>query len=165
MNYSKLNRNKEKIKNYLQRNFPIILEQGFKCPTFIIGGAVKDILNDKKPKDLDIVVLHDLDCIELFTKYHKLEFIKNSFGGYKINYNNLTIDMWNTNDLYNVLEYTYDGLFYDINNDYIIPVGYIWSMNEMSARELNADLRHPNKDRREERRRKIKEGLGILKSS
>jgi len=159
MNYNELNRNKEKIKNYLQKKFPIILEQEFKCPTFLIGGAVKDILNDRKPKDLDIVVLNDSDCIELFTEYHKLEFIKNSFGGYKINYNGLLVDMWNTNDLYNVLEYTYDGLFYDINNDYIIPIGYVWSINNGCVDSLNNDFIHPLKERREERRDKIRKDL------
>ena len=136
------------IKNNLKDNFPQILDWKFKNPTYMIGGSIKDIMLNKVYKDLDFIQLSNskYEIID-FINYNKFNTIKNSFGDDKIILNNLTIDFFKVNDLFDILEFDYDGLIYDIVNDKIIYCGYTNSINNRYATKINSNTPHPHINR------------------
>ena len=153
MKYSELAEKKELIKKYLINNFNLIFS--IDEPVFLLGGAIKDIIYNNIVKDLDFVVLSDnTDSIEKLINDNNLQYTKNSFDGYKIKYNNLYIDIWSAQDLYDCIQYNFDGLFYDIKNDSILSFGYINSINDKLI-ELNNKRNHPSSARKLERLEKI----------
>lgn len=125
------------IDNYLKENVSIILNQ-FESSIYLMGGAVRDISNGKIPRDLDFVVLSDSDkeIVDFIQKY-QLQYKKNNFNGYKITYNEIEIDIWNSNDLYKCIQYNFDGIFYDIKNKIIIPFGYYDAIETNTLVEIN----------------------------
>ena len=154
MRYSELNEKKECIKQHLIKNFPFIFS--IDDPVFLLGGAIKDIIYNNIVKDLDFVVLSDnAESIEKFINDNDLKYIRNSFNGYKIEYNDIHIDIWPTQDLYECIQYNYDGLFYDIKNDLILSFGYLNSINDKLIK-INDGKKHPNKNKDAERLNKIK---------
>ncbi|QWV97760.1 hypothetical protein KP005_00235 [Geomonas nitrogeniifigens] len=62
----------------------------------LFGGAIRDILDDVKPRDYDFVVNKpSVPLDKLLEKYsHK----RNSFGGYKVELPNFELDVWLLND-------------------------------------------------------------------
>ena len=65
----------------------------------------------------------------------------NKFGGFKLKYNGLEIDLWLSDDLFSAIQYNVDGLFYDLSNRALVslsaPVVHITN-DELSR---NWDLR------------------------
>lgn len=105
---------------------------------YLIGGVLREFLemgNIKNVRDIDVVInTKEIDKFqEICTKYHTE---KNSFGGYKIHCNDITIDVWNIentwayreniikcteecylkNLLYTVF-YNLDSLIFDVKNN------------------------------------------------
>lgn len=148
------------IDDYLEQNFNQVYDFKFKGQLYLVGGAVKDILIGKEPKDLDFVILSYRESnIKDFINKHEFNYNQNSFGGYKLLYNFLKIDMWQTNDLFKIVKYNLDGLFYDVVNKQIISFGFIDGIENNELIEINSSLSHPNKNREIERNNKLKEYL------
>jgi len=61
-------------------------------PAAIFGGAVRDWILTKSPRDIDIV----LDCPTKSLEFlNSLKATKNKFGGYLVKINNIEFDIWN----------------------------------------------------------------------
>ena len=158
-----------KLRTYLLDNFREILEteETHKyfghCNLFLTGGAVKDILNDKEPKDIDIVVLtySTLDIIKDFVIDYcgSTEYRKNRFNGYSIHKGDMSIDIWQTNDMLKAIEYNMDGLFYDIDSNKIISFGFNKGIEEHKLEILNNNSSVIDTKRKEERIKKLQSYL------
>lgn len=132
------------LKNFIFDNFPDIFhfaESDDFC-IYMSGGAVKDVINQTRPKDLDFVILsydnnHDYVCDFIKTLPHTYTISKNKFNGTKINNGKTQIDIWQTNDLYKSVEYNLDGLFYDIRQNKLISFGYVHGIENSVLIQLN----------------------------
>lgn len=146
------------IKRKLSTDFPQILEYKFTNPTYMIGGAIKDIVLGLDYKDLDFIQLTD-DKSEIlnFINSYNFNTKKNSFGDDKIILDNITVDLFKINDLYEILEFDYDGLIYDITNSRIISIGYYNAIKNGYATKINSSTPHPTIDRLDKINLKIKE--------
>lgn len=151
--YKNLSSQVYKIKDFLNSSNLNLVNSGcFTDDLYLVGGAVKDIIKNKMPKDLDIVLLSDNSSqIDDYLKSLNIKTDKNSFGGYKVVINNITIDIWSANDLFKVVQYNLDGLLYNITKDILIPIGYIDALEKNQCFLINKDLNHPNEERRIER--------------
>lgn len=131
----------EKIDDLINNKFPLIYKLDNKN-VYLIGGSIKSIILDEISKDLDFVYIIDTDeKIKSFINKYNLPYKKNSFNGYKINYNNINIDLWNTKDLEHCVEYNYDQLFYDINKRKIIDIGFTDAIKN-GIKEVNCNIKN-----------------------
>ena len=129
----------KKLDNLINKKFPIIYKYNFDGLLLLYGGAIKDTLTGGNTKDLDFVILSQKECqIKKFLSKYKLNYKKNVFGGYKINYKNTEIDICTTDDLLNVMRYDIDGMFYDIQKQQMILCGPERAYKEMMITEVNA---------------------------
>lgn len=126
-----------KLDKLIREKFCIIFEYDFEGRVLLFGGAIRSILLDREIKDLDFVILTQGDCeiLDFINKYN-LEYRFNVFGGYKIFYNNIEIDMFSVDDLLEANRYNIDMLFYDIKNRIFIPCGLYESLNQRKIIEL-----------------------------
>lgn len=46
-----------RLENYITNHFKVAYIIGQLCPTYLLGGCIRDLINANYPKDLDIVVL------------------------------------------------------------------------------------------------------------
>lgn len=62
----------------------------------LIGGAARGALeNDFNPRDLDFILNNDnMNDFESIIKNLHINYAKNSFGGYKLKFKNLEVDVW-----------------------------------------------------------------------
>ena len=113
--------NLSKFFNELKRYNPII-----------IGGFIRNIINNEEVRDIDIILnTEDYFAINRIVNKLKLDYRINQFDGYKIIFNNITIDLWyiknhnlfkkgiyniDVNNLKDTTFINYDSLIYDINN-------------------------------------------------
>ena len=83
------------------------------------------MIDAKKPKDLDFVVLgKDKEWIlEVFDKFGIIPEY-NRFGGFKINYNETVVDLWLSDDLFSAIQYNVDGLLFDVANKALISLTF-----------------------------------------
>ncbi len=142
------------VKKIINDRFPIAISISQLCPIYLMGGALRDIRFGNLPKDLDFVCLDNDNIIELFIEKFKLDYKINSFGGYKINYNGMSIDLWKTDDLYSAVEYNIDGLFFDVKQKRFICFGYYDALNN-GISVINSKNNTSNKSRKKERRLKL----------
>ena len=112
----------------------------------LIGGAVRDILNNREPKDYDIVICADVDVLGVVYDFIcNKEYKINRAGGIKLFYNNIIFDIWSfkgqigmCNGIYekkieNLVEccfFNYNSIVYDIGNDYLYSKGYEECINQ-----------------------------------
>ncbi len=97
----------------------------------IIGGFIRNVINNEQIRDIDIILLCDSDIIENIIKKCNLNYSKNRFNGYKVLADNIVLDIWSIDNhnlfekgLYekkfeNIKETTfinYDSLVYDLIN-------------------------------------------------
>ncbi|WP_295906670.1 hypothetical protein [uncultured Alistipes sp.] len=85
----------------------LIVEQS---DVYIFSGIIRDyfLQNNKPIRDIDIVIAHNINWLSIIRKYHHLtQITKNSFGGYKIRINNLTIDLWSLKDTWGIIHGKY----------------------------------------------------------
>lgn len=128
----------DRIENYIDRNFSIIKIISTLSEVYLIGGAIRDLIFAKKPKDLDFVVLNNSNMEwlkEVFSKFN-IKYTINNLGGLKLDYNDIEIDIWTTNDLYDSIQYNVDGLFYSINQKKLISLTFD-DFIQNSLREVN----------------------------
>ena len=65
--------------------------------SILLGGALRDIiLKNDLPRDLDFIVNTECNLDDLFGSEFK--YIKNRFGGYKVNTESIEIDIWRMKD-------------------------------------------------------------------
>lgn len=127
-----------KIDEFIKEKFPIIYEYDFDGLVFLFGGTARSLIMGVEIKDLDFVILTQNKCqIINFIKKYKLEYILNSFGGYKITFNNFVIDMFSTNDLIDAVRYNIDMMFYDIHRHIFISFGAIRAIEKNRIIEVN----------------------------
>ena len=50
-------KNTKVVEEYIKNHFSFVYSIALICPIYLIGGALKDIENDRIPKDLDFVWL------------------------------------------------------------------------------------------------------------
>lgn len=97
---------------------------------YLIGGAIRDAIEDRSPRDLDIMIVNnDKGVIERMISKYKIPYKRNTFNGYKLFLQNISIDIWLIEDHYvfkkhiyepkasNIKRATllnYDSLIYDI---------------------------------------------------
>ena len=111
-----------RLENYIKDKFPIAYIISKSAPIYLLGGAIRDLILAKKPKDLDFIVLgneYSNSILEIFQKYN-INFSYNRFGGYKINYHDTQIDLWTNNDLYSAIQYNVDGLFFYLKDNILL---------------------------------------------
>lgn len=87
-------------------------------PIYLVGGAIRDLMLANIPKDLDFVVVGEehLEWVMLVLKKFNIEYSLNRFGGFKINYNGVMVDLWITNDLFSSMQYNVDGLYFNLKH-------------------------------------------------
>jgi len=75
---------------------------------------------------MDFVVLgkEQLDWVIDILESFNLKYTLNKFGGYKINYNGTTIDLWIAEDLFSSMQYNVDGLYFNLNTNSILSLTF-----------------------------------------
>ena len=115
---------KEKIQKYIHEKFDIIFDYPFEGRVFLYGGTIRSLMLDKKVNDLDFVILTQDKCqVNDFIRQYKLDYTINGFGGTKIKYNGIDIDIYSGTDLKEATSYNIDSLFYDIHNNNFVVCG------------------------------------------
>lgn len=135
-NGSLINRINDAISKYTEINtdfcdfWRLLVEQG---DFYIVGGAIRSIYKNRKPRDIDIIVKNNLEQI-LLTLKSSITTSKNSLGGYKIDFGGIIVDIWDFEnhwafktgilnpDEKNLAEscfYNFDALIYSPSNDYL----------------------------------------------
>lgn len=114
----------DKIDKIIHEKFPIIYEYEFNGLILLFGGAVKDIIMNRQVKDLDFILLTTKDDeIKKFVEHYNFNCKKLIYKGYKINYNDMDIDLTYTNDLFEAGHLSTDFLFFAVKRKVLIPMG------------------------------------------
>lgn len=79
---------------------------------FIIGGYIRDLIYNKNRKDLDVIIKSDSSFIQDLLSYSELKYTKNSFNGYKIDFNQISLDIWSLDD-----HFYYKNNYFSNEND------------------------------------------------
>lgn len=101
----------------------------------LIGGAIRDVINNKQPRDIDLIL--NIDNEKVFEKIiyeNKIIYKKNNFNGYKLFFDNICYDIWLLNNHYSFKEsyykkniknikdttfFNYDSLMFDVREQYL----------------------------------------------
>ena len=115
-----------RLDRYIHKHFNLACIIAQMCPIYLLGGCIRDLINANNPKDLDFVIVgkEHSDFIKLLIDNLNIEYRLNRFGGYKLNYNGMEIDLWLTDDLFSSIQYNVDGLFYDIKNNNLLSLTF-----------------------------------------
>ncbi len=115
-----------RLDRYIKDNFYPAYTISMLASVFLVGGAIRDLRFAKRPKDLDFVVHGELnlDWVQDVLKKFNIDYAFNRFGGFKINYNGINVDLWLTNDLFSAMQYNVDGLYYDVKNKRLLSFTY-----------------------------------------
>ena len=106
--------------DYLNANLKISIldfidEINKKTNIYIFSGIIRNFfLGKKKFRDIDIILKDKIDLNQILSKY---ESHKNSFGGYKITIDNITLDLWYLEDTW---MFQYEKIF-DFYIEHNIP--------------------------------------------
>lgn len=120
---------------------------------YVIGGAVRDILTGKQPKDVDIML--ESNILDLTSYVEHIPHIKNRFGGFKLLFHSIEIDLWLMQDHYPFKQHWYtpsienfiytpifniDAIYYNMKNNtlFIEPL-----MKSFQNQELDFQLQEP----------------------
>lgn len=107
-----------RIDNYISNHFYPIKIISELSNVYLIGGGIRDLMLAKNPKDLDFVILNEKDyswVFEVLNRF-KYSYTYNRFGGLKISFGDIMVDLWITNDLFDSIQYNVDGLFYNVKH-------------------------------------------------
>ena len=115
-----------RLKNYIKKNFYPAYAIAQLAPVYLVGGAIRDLMYAKRPKDLDFVVLgrENLEWVRMVMEKFGICYEFNRFGGFKFNYNGLAIDLWLSDDLFSAMQYNVDGLFFDLRNNSLLSLTF-----------------------------------------
>ena len=128
----------DKIDSIIKEKLPIIYDFDFDGIVMLYGGTIKNVMMGTPIHDLDFLILTQGKCqIIDFIRKFKLKYYMNAGGGYKVVYNNFSIDMNSYNDLLETGIYDIDMLFYDINKHMFISCGAISAIENRTITEVN----------------------------
>lgn len=115
-----------RLKRYLTNHFYPAYTIALLAPVYLVGGAIRDLMYAKHPKDLDIVVIgkeHKDWVLEVFDKFN-IKYTYNKFGSYKIKYDDTTIDLWLSDDLFDSIQYNVDGIIFDLRTNSLLSLTF-----------------------------------------
>ncbi len=115
-----------RLQKYIKNHFYPAYIISTLSPVYLIGGAIRDLIYAKNPKDLDFVILGEahLDWVlEVFNTFN-IQYNFNRFGGYKFIYENTEIDLWFTENLFSSIQYNVDGLFFNLNTNQLVSLTF-----------------------------------------
>lgn len=131
-----LNRNIDYLYNSYEEFYNLILLLENKGNVYYFGGALRDYLMDKTPKDIDIITDVDLKAIERsFSKYIKY---KNIFHGYSLNIKSLKVDLWNIKNTWGLKNSNLDPEFKNI------PYTVFFNINSIIYNKKDCNLMYSN---------------------
>ncbi len=115
-----------RLENYIKKHFDIGFAISNMCNIYLLGWAIRNLIEAEIPKDLDFVIVgrENIDFIYLLFEKLNNKYTYNRFGGFKFEYNGTSIDLWLTDDLFSSIEYNVDGLFFNLNNCSLISLTY-----------------------------------------
>jgi|GEM_PF-879385 len=88
----------EKISKENITLYKLLYEPSRKTNVFIVGGFLRSVINDTKPRDIDIIFnLESYQLEEIFGNLN-LDYKINKLGGYKIKLNTISVDAWTIHD-------------------------------------------------------------------
>lgn len=127
----------DKVDKLIKEKFGIIYNYDFKGRVFLLGGALRSTILGEEIKDLDFIILTQGECeVANFVSANNLDYRFNMFGGYKVLYNDIEVDIFSVNDLHEATQYNIDGLFYDIKNRIFISCGIFDAFKTRSISEV-----------------------------
>lgn len=115
-----------RLEKYIKNHFYPAYIISTLCPIYLLGGAIRDLIYAKKPKDLDFVVLgkENIDfVVQVFEKFN-IKYCFNRFGGFRFYYYDTKIDLWLSDDLFSSIQYNVDGLFFDLKNNSLLSLTF-----------------------------------------
>lgn len=129
-----------KIPKEVSRITNALKDAGFEA--YLVGGCVRELLRDKKPKDWDITTnANPEDILKVFEKTHKT-FYENDYGTVGV-----VVEEWQ--DKKDVIHETPDFLshetFLEPNNDNIYKISPIVEITPYRLEAKYSDSRHPDK--------------------
>ena len=150
---------------FLKRKEPITknffsLEQIPDIEIGIFGGAVRDWVLDKEPKDIDIVIKGTPKTYQCYDKFLQVyHFDKNKFDGNVIKIGSTLFDIWKLEDTYAIKNGRFNADWFDLvrsvpfNIDSVISILYnktitfdfISGLSCKRIEFLNRDIRNPIK--------------------
>lgn len=74
--------------------YKFLYEASNHCSVFLIGGFLRSVANCESPRDLDVIFNQSDEALGEYIEKSNLIFIKNRFGGYKINFSGISVDVW-----------------------------------------------------------------------
>ncbi len=115
-----------RLENYIKNHFEPAYTISMLCPIYLLGGAIRDLIYAKKPKDLDFIVLgkENLDWVLQVLDKFNIKYSYNRFGGFRFYYNNTKIDLWLSDDLFSSIQYNIDGLFFDLKSNSLLSLTF-----------------------------------------
>lgn len=128
----------KKIDVFIKEKFPFIYEYDFDGLVLLHGGAIRSLVIDDKVNDLDIAILTQGKCqIKEFIKKFNLTYYINAGGGYKIVYNDFSIDIFSWQDIMDIAIYDIDYICYDIIHHSFIDFGARTAIDNRTITEVN----------------------------
>lgn len=111
-----------RLERYINRRVSLVYTISVLAATYLIGGAIRDLIYAKKQKIWIFVVLEKehLDWVLQVLKRYNIEYKLNKFGGFKFNYKGTEIDLWLIDDLFSSMQYNVDGLYFDLRTSSLI---------------------------------------------
>jgi len=115
-----------RLHNYVKNHFYPAYTISFLAPIYLVGGAIRDLMYAKKPKDMDFIVLgkEHLEWVLKVLKAYNIEIHFNKFGGYKFIYGDSEIDLWLAEDLFSSMQYNVDGLYFDLRGNSLLSLTF-----------------------------------------
>lgn len=115
-----------RLTEYIKNHFYPAYIISMLAPTYLLGGAIRDLIDAKHPKDLDFVILGDENkswMLEVLNKFN-IKYQQNKLGGLKFKYQDTTVDMWTSDDLFASIQYNIDGLLFELNTNKLISLTF-----------------------------------------
>jgi hypothetical protein len=132
---------------YISRENPLLYKFFYEAchshSVFIVGGFLRSVANRQNPRDLDVILNMSNDMLAYYVSARNLVFLKNKFGGFKINFGSITVDVWTSDTnwafaskvvsigeqdiLWKVAQgtfFNYDSLVFDLRTEKVNVVGY-----------------------------------------
>ena len=115
-----------RLEKYIKKHFDVGYAISNMCNIYLLGGAIRDLIEAKIPKDLDFVIVgrDNIDFINLLFKKLNIKYTYNKLGGFKFEYNGTSIDLWLTDDLFSAIQYNVDGLFFNLKDNSLISLTF-----------------------------------------
>lgn len=115
-----------RLERYINTHFYPAYAISTLAPIYLVGGAIRDLILAKHPKDMDFVVVgkEHLDFVIKALEIYKIEYRFNKFGGFKFNYKGTEIDLWLADDLFSSMQYNVDGLYFDLRTNSVLSLTF-----------------------------------------